>query len=217
MKHNAFKYTLYSLVGALLLLGTGCTAVPTAAAPQAQQELVEQLEQMTDEVSALRQEVADLKAQQQEQPQQEQPVEQPQPEAEAAAAVVTPEPKPALTPIPAKEVKQSADQPAEPVKSVGDYGVDALAAEVAAAVKRANDTAPAATREENRALYRDVEKAMDALDRKLDQAEDRAEQDVRNGKLSRADYKEVERQLEKLENDLDRAEDALERRLGLDD
>lgn len=212
MKHNAFKYTLYSLVGALLLLGTGCTAVPTAAAPQAQQELVEQLEQMTDEVSALRQEVADLKAQQQ-----EQPVEQPQPEAEAVAAVVTPEPKPALTPIPAKEVKQSADQPAEPVKSVGDYGVDALAAEVAAAVKRANDTAPAATREENRALYRDVEKAMDALDRKLDQAEDRAEQDVRNGKLSRADYKEVERQLEKLENDLDRAEDALELRLGLDD
>ena len=56
-----------------------------------------------------------------------------------------------------------------------------------------------------------------SMENQLDQCEDEAERDYRQGLLSRTDLRDVERQLEIMEDELDRAEDDLEYRFRIDD
>ncbi len=89
---------------------------------------------------------------------------------------------------------------------LSDYNLVSLANEVDILVEKTEN----ATTEK---MF-DVKAEIDALDRRIGDAEDSAEHDYKQGLLSREDYRSVDAETERLEEALDLAEDKMEIRLG---
>lgn len=89
--------------------------------------------------------------------------------------------------------------------------------EIAAIVKKANNTKPVGTKEDNLNTYLSVKKEIDQLDDKMDLSDDQLEADYHAGTITVEQYQTQEREQNILEDQLEQAENALEARFGIDD
>lgn len=89
--------------------------------------------------------------------------------------------------------------------------------EIAAIVKKANNTKPVGTKEDNLNTYLSVKKEIDQLDDKMDLSDDQLEADYHAGTIPVEQYQTQEREQNILEDQLEQAENALEARFGIDD
>lgn len=91
---------------------------------------------------------------------------------------------------------------------------ETLEKEVSDMVASIQQTTPSGTQEEKRAQFFELEKALDALDNRLEIYEDLTEDQYETGEISVNDFRIMEREIEQLEDVLDAAEDDLERLFG---
>lgn len=91
---------------------------------------------------------------------------------------------------------------------------ETLEKEVSDMVASIQQTTPSGTQEEKRAQFFELEKALDALDNRLEIYEDLTEDQYETGEISVNDFRTMEREIEQLEDALDTAEDDLERLFG---
>lgn len=117
-----------------------------------------------------------------------------------------------------KEVAQLQQEPNKTQPAMNDTRqIQDFKNEVTAIVKKANNTKPVGTKEDNLNTYLAVKKEIDQLDDKMDLSDDQLEADYHAGTITVEQYQAQEREQDILEGQLEQAENALEARFGIDD
>lgn len=117
-----------------------------------------------------------------------------------------------------KEVAQLQQEPNKTQPAMNDTKqIQDFENEVTAIVKKANNTKPVGTKEDNLNTYLAVKKEIDQLDDKMDLSDDQLEADYHAGTITVEQYQTQEREQDILEDQLEQAENALEARFGIDD
>lgn len=101
--------------------------------------------------------------------------------------------------------------------NISDDNIDTLTKDVDEAVKKANNTSPSGSKDENQKNFFKVKGELQDVENRLERYEDKIEDEYRQGKLDYEKAREAEREIERLEDKLDDAEDRLENVFGYDD
>jgi len=102
-------------------------------------------------------------------------------------------------------------------KNLSDDNIDTLTKDVDEAVKKANNTSPSGSKDENQKNFFKVKGELQDVENRLERYEDKIEDDYHQGNLDYEKARDAEREIERLEDKLDDAEDRLENVFGYDD
>lgn len=111
--------------------------------------------------------------------------------------------------------KENEELPSD--NNISDDNIDTLTKDVDEAVKKANNTSPSGSKEENQKNFFKVKGELQDVENRLERYEDKIEDEYRQGNLTYEKARDAEREIERLEDKLDDAEDKLENVFGYDD
>ena len=108
-------------------------------------------------------------------------------------------------------------KPADSSNSAAEDDMDSLTKAVNEAVKKANNTSPSGSNDENQKKFFEVKGELQDVDNRLERYEEKIESEFHQGNLTYEKARDAEREIERLEEKLDDAEDRLENVFGYDD
>ena len=111
--------------------------------------------------------------------------------------------------------KENEELPSD--NNISDDNIDTLTKDVDEVVKKANNTSPSGSNDENQKNFFKVKGELQDVENRLERYEDKIEDDYHQGNLDYEKARDAEREIERLEDKLDDAEDRLENVFGYDD